>query len=94
MTHRRHKYDVQIDLVQLKEDLGVKLDELPALFRRYYGERIGRSAVHYWFSRGSMPLERFSQLLVLVRVHKRRRLDPWRYLEIHNPHAEQPRTVQ
>lgn len=88
MRHRRNKYSGSDDLLSLKEDLGVKLDELPELFRRYFGENISRSTVHYWFARGSMPLHRFRQLLQIIRLHKRRRLDPWRYFQIHDPHEE------
>jgi hypothetical protein len=85
MTHRR-KFDVQYDLAQFKEDLGLKLDDLPGLFRHYFGEKVGRSTVHYWFSRGSMPRERFIQLLVLARIHCHRRLDVWRYMDVSDPH--------
>lgn len=70
----------EFDYLRLREDLGLPLTSLPELFKKHFNITLSRATTYAWFQRGAMPVERLIQLLSIVRIETKRRLDIWRYL--------------
>lgn len=77
-------YNIRFDYRRLREDLGLPVSTLPALFKKHFNLKVSRGTVYAWFHRAAMPVERLTQLLSIVRIETDRRLDIWRYVEV-NP---------
>ena len=73
---------VKFDYRKLQEDLGFSPADLPELYERLFGVKVGRATAYAWFERGGMTLERFIQLLSLVRWTDDRKIDVWKYVEV------------
>lgn len=78
----RDVLEVRFDYKRFQQEIGFKIPELVDLFYQVYGEKLSRAAVYYWFSRGSIPVERLIQLLTIVRIETGRKLDIWRYIDV------------
>jgi hypothetical protein len=90
VRRRRHKgqLSASFNYDRLKKDLGVPLDLVPAMLEHYFGVKVCRATVYFWFSRSSMPLDRLVLLLDLARVHHKRRYDVWRYIVTQKPKSK------
>lgn len=74
-------YNIRFDYRRLREDLGLPMATLPALFKKHFNLRLSRATTYAWFQRGAMPVERLTQLLSIVRVETGQCLDIWRYIK-------------
>ena len=83
---RANKYRLTVDYERLKADLQIPLDDLPKLFRHYYGVKVCRASVYFWFSKGAIPRDRLIQLLFIASLVHKRVFELWRYVDIYNPH--------
>ena len=88
MGRPRNTYVVTFRYDQLKHDVGIPLEEWPALYAKYFGVKLVRSAIYHWFARRSMPLERLMQIMHIVRMERAERFDFWRYIDAPDPLAD------
>lgn len=74
--------EVRFDYRRFQQEIAFTIPQLVDLFDQVYGERLSRAAIYYWFSRGSIPVERLIQILTVVRLETGRKLDIWRYIDV------------